>query len=80
MIEVASDRARGSIRGVKDYLRLTRLIAGPYPCFFPIEMDLYIPRRSQDSFLNGNYTQLGGRIPSPWKCGRCLLFPQRSDV
>ena len=43
MIEEASDRARGSIRGVKDYFRLTRLTAGPYPCFFPIEMDLDIP-------------------------------------
>ena len=43
VIEEASDRARGNIRGVKDYLRLTRLTAGPYPCFFPIEMDLDIP-------------------------------------
>ena len=43
VIEEASDRAKGSIRGVKDYLRLTRLTAGPYPCFFPIEMDLDIP-------------------------------------
>jgi Delta6-protoilludene synthase len=43
VIDEASDRARGSIRGIKDYLRLTRLTAGPYPCFFPIEMDLDIP-------------------------------------
>jgi hypothetical protein len=43
VVEEASDRARGSIRGIKDYLRLTRLTAGPYPCFFPIEMDLDIP-------------------------------------
>jgi hypothetical protein len=43
VIEEASDRARGSIRGIKEYLRLTRLTAGPYPCFFPIEMDLDIP-------------------------------------
>ena len=43
MIEEASDRARGSIRGIEDYLGLTRLTAGPYPCFFPIEMDLDIP-------------------------------------
>ena len=43
VIEEASDRARGSIRGIEDYLRLTRLTAGPYPCFFPIEMDLDIP-------------------------------------
>jgi hypothetical protein len=43
VIEEASDRAKGSIRGIKDYLRLTRLTAGPYPCFFPIEMDLEIP-------------------------------------
>ena len=46
VIEEASDRARGSIRGVKDYLRLTRLTAGPYPCFFPIEMDLDIPDKT----------------------------------
>lgn len=43
VIEEASDRARGSIRGIDDYLRLTRLTAGPYPCFFPMEMDLDIP-------------------------------------
>ena len=43
VIEEASDRASGSIRGIRDYLRLTRLTAGPYPCFFPIEMDLDIP-------------------------------------
>jgi Terpene synthase family 2, C-terminal metal binding len=43
VIEEASDRARGSIRGIKDYLRLTRLTAGPHPCFFPIEMDLDMP-------------------------------------
>jgi hypothetical protein len=39
----ASDRAKGSVRSVADYLRLTRLTAGPYPCFFPMEMDLDIP-------------------------------------
>ena len=43
VIEEASDRASGSVRGIKDYLRLTRLTAGPYPCFFPLEMDLDIP-------------------------------------
>jgi hypothetical protein len=43
VMEEAFDRARGSIRGTEDYLRLTRLTAGPYPCFFPIEMDLDIP-------------------------------------
>jgi hypothetical protein len=43
VIDEASDRESGSIRGIRDYLRLTRLTAGPYPCFFPIEMDLDIP-------------------------------------
>lgn len=43
VIEEASDRANGSVRSVSDYLRLTRLTAGPYPCFFPLEMDLDIP-------------------------------------
>jgi len=43
VIDEASDRAKGSIRTIKDYLRLTRLTAGPYPCFFPIEMDLDMP-------------------------------------
>ena len=43
VIQEASDRASGSVRGIKDYLRLMRLTAGPYPCFFPIEMDLDIP-------------------------------------
>ncbi|KAI0306221.1 terpenoid synthase [Multifurca ochricompacta] len=43
VIDEASDRAKGSVRGITDYLRLTRLTAGPYPCFFPLEMDLDIP-------------------------------------
>ncbi|KAF8268453.1 terpenoid synthase [Lactarius quietus] len=43
VIDEASDRAKGSIRKIADYLRLTRLTAGPYPCFFPLEMDLDIP-------------------------------------
>jgi hypothetical protein len=43
VIDEASDRSNGSVRGITDYLRLTRLTAGPYPCFFPMEMDLDIP-------------------------------------
>jgi hypothetical protein len=43
VIDEASDRAKGTVRTIKDYLRLTRLTAGPYPCFFPLEMDLDIP-------------------------------------
>jgi len=43
VIDEASDRANGSVRTIKDYLRLTRLTAGPYPCFFPLEIDLDIP-------------------------------------
>lgn len=43
VIDEASDRAKGNIRRITDYLRLTRLTAGPYPCFFPLEMDLNIP-------------------------------------
>ncbi len=43
VIDEASDRAGGSIRKITDYLRLTRLTAGPYPCFFILEMDLSIP-------------------------------------
>lgn len=43
VIDEASDRAKGSVRKITDYLRLTRLTAGPYPCFFPLEMDLNIP-------------------------------------
>jgi hypothetical protein len=43
VIDEATDRAKGTIRKITDYLRLTRLTAGPYPCFFPLEMDLDIP-------------------------------------
>ncbi|KAI0267825.1 terpenoid synthase [Gloeopeniophorella convolvens] len=43
VIDEASDRADGSVRSIDDYLRLTRLTAGPYPCFFTLEMDLDIP-------------------------------------
>lgn len=42
VIDEASDRAKGTVRKITDYLRLTRLTAGPYPCFFPIEMDMDI--------------------------------------
>jgi hypothetical protein len=43
VIDEASDRAKGRVRTIEDYLRLARLAAGPYPCFFPLEMDLDIP-------------------------------------
>ena len=43
VIDEASDRSKGCVRRITDYLRLTRLTAGPYPCFFPMEMDLDIP-------------------------------------
>ena len=76
VIEEASDRERGSIRGVKDYLRLTRLTAGPYPCFFPIEMDLDIPDEvmthpsietirslAAESLVLGNVSKTSSAVP-----------------
>ena len=43
MIDEASDRARGHIRGIEDYLKLTRLTAGGYPSFLAVEAGLNIP-------------------------------------
>jgi Delta6-protoilludene synthase len=39
----ASDRATGRVRGVEDYLKLTRLTTAGYPSFFPAEAGLTIP-------------------------------------
>ena len=43
VIEEASDRNRGHIRSIQDYLELRRLTAGPYPSFFSVELGLDIP-------------------------------------
>jgi hypothetical protein len=43
VIDEASDRAKGHIRGVEDYLKLTRLTAGGYPAFVAVEAGLNVP-------------------------------------
>ncbi|KAF8268461.1 terpenoid synthase [Lactarius quietus] len=43
VIDEASDRAKGRVRGVEDYLKLTRLTTAGYPSFFPAEAGLSIP-------------------------------------
>ena len=43
VIDEASDRAKGHIRGTEDYLKLTRLTAGGYPAFVAVEAGLNIP-------------------------------------
>ena len=43
VIDEASDRAKGRVRGVEDYLKLTRLTAGGYPSFLAAEAGLNIP-------------------------------------
>jgi hypothetical protein len=43
VIDEASDRAKGRIRGIEDYLQLTRLTAGGYPSFVAVEAGLNIP-------------------------------------
>jgi hypothetical protein len=43
VIDEASDRANGRVRGVEDYLKLTRLTAGGYPSFLAAEAGLNIP-------------------------------------
>ena len=43
VIDEASDRAKGHIRSVEDYLKLTRLTAGGYPSFVAVEAGLNIP-------------------------------------
>jgi Delta6-protoilludene synthase len=43
VIDEASDRAEGNIRGIDDYLKLTRLTAGGYPAFVAVEASLNIP-------------------------------------
>jgi Delta6-protoilludene synthase len=43
VIDEASDRAKGHVRGIEDYLKLTRLTAGGYPAFLPVEAGLDIP-------------------------------------
>ena len=43
VIDEASDRAKGHIRSIEDYLKLTRLTAGGYPSFVAVEAGLNIP-------------------------------------
>ena len=43
VIDEASDRIGGRIRGIGDYLELRRLTAGPYPSFLSVELGLDIP-------------------------------------
>jgi hypothetical protein len=43
VIDEASDRANGHVRGVEEYLKLTRLTAGGYPSFLAAEAGLNIP-------------------------------------
>ena len=43
VIDEASDRNGGRIRGIKDYLELRRLTAGAYASFFSVELGLDIP-------------------------------------
>jgi len=43
VIDEASDRANGRVRGVEEYLKLTRLTAGGYPSFLAAEAGLNIP-------------------------------------
>lgn len=43
MIDEASDRKSGQIRGIKDYFNLRRLTAGAYASLFPVELGMDIP-------------------------------------
>jgi len=43
VIDEASDRARGHVRGIADFLELRRLTAGAYASFFSVELGLDIP-------------------------------------
>lgn len=43
VIDEASDRSGGHIRGIEDYLELRRLTAGAYASFFSVELGLDIP-------------------------------------
>ena len=46
VIDEASDRAKGCVRGIEDYLQLTRLTAGGYPSFVAVEAGLNIPEEA----------------------------------
>jgi len=48
VIDEASDRAKGRVRGVEDYLKLTRLTAGGYPSFLAAEAGLNIPDEAME--------------------------------
>jgi len=43
VIDEASDRSRGHVRGIADFLELRRLTAGAYASFFSVELGLDIP-------------------------------------
>ncbi|SRR6266446_1670061 len=43
VIDEASDRTRGHIRGIADYLKLRRLTSGAYASLFSVELGLDVP-------------------------------------
>jgi len=43
VIDEASDREKGYVRGIADFLELRRLTAGAYASFFSVELGLDIP-------------------------------------
>jgi len=46
VIDEASDRSKGRVRGIEEYLKLTRLTAGGYPAFVAVEAGLNIPNEA----------------------------------
>ena len=46
VIDESSDRAKGHVRSIEDYLKLTRLTAGGYPSFVAVEAGLNIPNEA----------------------------------
>jgi hypothetical protein len=43
VVDEASDRAKGNIRSIEEYLKPTRLAGGGYPSFVAVEAGLNIP-------------------------------------
>ena len=48
VIDEASDRTSGHVRGIADYFQLRRLTVGAYPSFFSAELGLEVPDEAME--------------------------------
>jgi hypothetical protein len=84
VIDEVSDRTRGHVRGIADFLELRRLTAGAYASFFSVELGLDVPDEVMEHpavealrSLAGNSTVLVNVRWIAWRHGIWLILGTR---